>query len=158
MRLDELKLDAEDVLGKVMKEFDTDSDYQINLDEFKAGISRWLDTLKGLRPKTVGIRPDTMEYVADLQEQVCPGSLNQPFTAKGVPDLPKLSNAELISLLQYHTLNNYSPKGTFKTTKDQISTLATSGAGKFDLTTNTAGDDVYLHAGVDSARISGVVN
>ncbi|KAL9263267.1 Fasciclin-like arabinogalactan protein 8-like protein [Drosera capensis] len=82
---------------------------------------------------------------------------DEAYAAKGVPNLTKLSNAELVSLLQYHALNNYSPKGTLKTAKDPISTLATSGAGKFDLTTSTAGDDVYLHTGVDSARISGVV-
>ncbi|KAL9248579.1 Sodium/calcium exchanger NCL-like protein [Drosera capensis] len=69
MRLDELKLDEDDVVEKVMKEFDTDPDCQISLDEFKAGISRWIDTLKGLRPKSVGVHPDTMKYIADLHEE-----------------------------------------------------------------------------------------
>ncbi|GAB2271586.1 Kinesin-like protein fla10 [Dionaea muscipula] len=76
------------------------------------------------------------------------------FAAKGLPDLSKLSNAELVSLLQYHALTEYSPKGTLKTAKDPIPTLATSGVGKFDLTTSSSGDDVLIHTGVDSARIA----
>ncbi|GMH00572.1 hypothetical protein Nepgr_002411 [Nepenthes gracilis] len=79
---------------------------------------------------------------------------DEAFTAKGLPDLSKLSSAELVSLLQYHALNSYTPKGTLKATKDPISTLATSGAGKYDLTTTTSGDDVTLLTGVDSSRIS----
>ncbi|GAB2216076.1 hypothetical protein Drorol1_Dr00023843 [Drosera rotundifolia] len=69
MRLGELKLDKEDVLGKVMKDFDTDPDGQISLDEFKVGISSWIDTLKGLRPKSFGVRSDTMKFIADLHEE-----------------------------------------------------------------------------------------
>ncbi|GAB2231146.1 hypothetical protein Droror1_Dr00027434 [Drosera rotundifolia] len=50
--------------------------------------------------------------------KVCPGSWNQSFTAKGILNLTTLSNAEIISLLQYHALNNYSTNRTLKTTKD----------------------------------------
>ncbi|GMH22508.1 hypothetical protein Nepgr_024351 [Nepenthes gracilis] len=82
---------------------------------------------------------------------------DEAFKAKGVPDLSKLSNAELVSLLQYHALNSYTSKGSLKTTKDSISTLATSGAGKYDLTATSSGDEVVLHTGVDDSRISGVV-
>ncbi|KAI3690753.1 hypothetical protein L2E82_48960 [Cichorium intybus] len=35
----------------------------------------------------------------------------------------KLSNVELVALLQYHALPTYSPKGSLKTTKDPISHL-----------------------------------
>ncbi|GAB4844389.1 Envelope glycoprotein gp160 [Ancistrocladus abbreviatus] len=82
---------------------------------------------------------------------------DEAFAAKGVPDLSKLSNAELVSLLQYHALNSYAPKGTLKNTKDRISTIATSGAGKYDITATSSGDDVILHTGVDSSRISSVL-
>jgi len=82
---------------------------------------------------------------------------DEAFKAKGVPDLTKLSNAELVSLLQYHAAAKYLPIGSLKTTKDPISSLATNGAGKFDYTVTTAGDSVTLHTGVDSSRIADTV-
>ncbi|KAE8697539.1 Fasciclin-like arabinogalactan protein 10 [Hibiscus syriacus] len=82
---------------------------------------------------------------------------DEAFKAKGVPDLSKLTNAEQVSLLEYHASPDYKPKGTLKTQKDPISTLATSGAGKFDLTATSAGDDVTLHTGVGPARVNEAV-
>ncbi|XP_052210909.1 fasciclin-like arabinogalactan protein 8 [Diospyros lotus] len=82
---------------------------------------------------------------------------DEAFKAADVPDLSKLTNAELVSLLQYHAVASYSPKGTLKTTTDPISTLATNGAGKFDLKVSTAGDDVTLKTGVDSSRVASTV-
>lgn len=82
---------------------------------------------------------------------------DEAFKAKGVPDLSKLTNAEVVSLLEYHALPAYTPKGTLKTSKDPITTLATSGAGKFDLTASSAGDDVTLHTGVGSSRVADTV-
>ncbi|XP_059634013.1 fasciclin-like arabinogalactan protein 8 [Cornus florida] len=82
---------------------------------------------------------------------------DKAFKAAGMPDLSKLTNAEVVSLLQYHALASYTPIGSLKTTKTPISTLATNGAGKFDLTVATAGDEVTLHSGVDSSRIAGTV-
>lgn len=82
---------------------------------------------------------------------------DEAFKAAGVPDLTKLTNAEVVALLQYHAANGYNPVGTLKTTKGSISTLATNGAGKFDLTVTTAGDSVTLHTGVDSSRLADTV-
>ncbi|GLT84452.1 hypothetical protein SLE2022_026810 [Rubroshorea leprosula] len=82
---------------------------------------------------------------------------DEAFKAAGVPDLSKLSNAEVVSLLEYHALPTYTPKGTLKTAKDAISTLASNGAGKFDLTATSAGDDVTLHTGVGSSRVADTV-
>ncbi|KAH7577806.1 hypothetical protein ACOSQ2_001151 [Xanthoceras sorbifolium] len=82
---------------------------------------------------------------------------DEAFKAPGVPDLSKLTNAEVVALLQYHALNGYNPKGSLKTTKDPISTLATNGAGKFDLTVTTAGDEVTLHTGVGPSRVADTV-
>lgn len=79
---------------------------------------------------------------------------DEAFKAAGVPDLSKLTNAEIVSLLLYHARAGYSPIGTLKTTKDPIDTLATNGAGKYDLKVTTAGDSVTLHTGVDSSRIA----
>lgn len=82
---------------------------------------------------------------------------DEAFKAKGVPDLSKLTNAEVVSILQFHAVAGYTPIGTLKTSKSPISTLATNGAGKFDLTTTTAGDQVTLHTGVDSSRVADTV-
>ena len=82
---------------------------------------------------------------------------DEAFKAAGVPDLNKLSNADRVSLLLYHARAGYTPKGTLKTTKDPIDTLATNGAAKYDLKVTTAGDEVTLHTGVDSSRISDTV-
>ncbi|KAI3429002.1 uncharacterized protein J3R85_008818 [Psidium guajava] len=82
---------------------------------------------------------------------------DESFKAKGVPDLSKLTNAELVSLLLYHAVADYTPIGTLKTSKAPISTLATNGAGKYDFTVTTAGDSVTLDTGVDSSRVASTV-
>lgn len=82
---------------------------------------------------------------------------DEAFKADGVPDLSKLTNAEVVSLLLYHALPGYTPIGTLKTTKAPIDTLATGSAGKFDITTTTAGDAVTLHTGVGPSRIADTV-
>ncbi|XP_057435505.1 fasciclin-like arabinogalactan protein 10 [Lotus japonicus] len=82
---------------------------------------------------------------------------DEAFKARGVPDLSKLTNAEVVSLLQYHAVAKYLPVGSLKTTKDPISTLATNGAGKFEYTVSVAGDSVTLHTGVDSSRVADTV-
>ena len=79
---------------------------------------------------------------------------DEAFKAKGVPDLTKLTRDEVVSLVEYHALAHYKPKGSLKSNKNKISTLATTGAGKFDLTTSTSGDDeVVLHTGIASSRL-----
>ncbi|KAM7275209.1 hypothetical protein ACFE04_017075 [Oxalis oulophora] len=82
---------------------------------------------------------------------------DEAFKAKGIPDLNKLTNAEIVTILQYHASAEYAPSGTLKTTKDPISTLATNGPGKYDLTVTTAGDSVTLHTGVGSSRVADTV-
>ncbi|CAH8356563.1 unnamed protein product [Eruca vesicaria subsp. sativa] len=62
---------------------------------------------------------------------------DEAFRAKGVPDLTRLTQAE--------------------TNKEAISTLATNGAGKYDLTTSTSGDEVVLHTGVGPSRLADTV-
>ncbi|RZC73140.1 hypothetical protein C5167_048622 [Papaver somniferum] len=76
----------------------------------------------------------------------------------GKPDLTKLSSAEIVTMLQYHAIPSYTPIGTLKTSKDHpISTLATNGAKKFELSVTSAGDSVTLNTGVDSSRVAGIV-
>ncbi|CAN6836391.1 unnamed protein product [Brassica oleracea] len=78
---------------------------------------------------------------------------DEAFKAKDVPDPTKLTKANMVSLLEYHALAHYKPKGSLKSNKNKISTLATTGAGNFDLTTSTSGDEVVLHTGIASSRL-----
>ncbi|GAA0186337.1 cell adhesion molecule [Lithospermum erythrorhizon] len=82
---------------------------------------------------------------------------DEAFKAPKLPDIKKLSQAELVSLLQYHALGSYTPIGSLKTTKAPVSTLATSGAGKYDVSVTSAGDSVTIDTGVDSSRIASTV-
>ncbi|KAI6706700.1 hypothetical protein NL676_009662 [Syzygium grande] len=82
---------------------------------------------------------------------------DESFKAKGVPDLSKLTNAELVSLLLYHAVADYTPIGSLKTSNAPISTLATNGAGKYDFSVKTAGDSVTLDTGVGSSRVASTV-
>ncbi|KAK6918500.1 FAS1 domain [Dillenia turbinata] len=82
---------------------------------------------------------------------------DEAFKAKGVPDLSKLSNADLVSFLLYHAMAGYSPYATLKTTTGEIKTLATNGAGKYGLAVTTSGDQVTLKTGVDSSRVASTV-
>ena len=82
---------------------------------------------------------------------------DEAFKAADGPDLSKLTNAEVVSLLQYRALAAYSLVETLKHTKGRISTLATNGAGKYDLDVKTAGDSVSLVTEVDDSRIASTV-
>lgn len=82
---------------------------------------------------------------------------DEAFKATKLPDLSKLTNAELVSLLQYHALASYSPIGTLKTQKGAVPTLATNGAGKYDLSFSSAGDSVTLDTGLDKSRLASTV-
>ncbi|KAJ8632271.1 hypothetical protein MRB53_025607 [Persea americana] len=82
---------------------------------------------------------------------------DEAFKATGAPDLSKLTSAELVTLLQYHAVADYRPIGTLKTATTPISTLASSGAGKFNLKASAAGDSVTLNTGVDSSRVASTV-
>ncbi|KAL6004741.1 envelope glycoprotein [Asimina triloba] len=82
---------------------------------------------------------------------------DEAFKAAGAPVLAKLTSAEMVALLQYHAVPEYRPEGSLKTSRAPISTLASSGAGKYLLTTTKAGDEVTLHTGVDSSRLANTV-
>ncbi|XP_039170157.1 uncharacterized protein LOC104451221 [Eucalyptus grandis] len=58
---------------------------------------------------------------------------------------------ELVSLLLYHAVVDYTPIGSLKTSNALISTLATNGAWKYDFTMKTTSDSIALDTGVDSS-------
>lgn len=82
---------------------------------------------------------------------------DEAFKAAGVPDLSKLSNADVVTLLEYHAAPDYVPKASLMMSKSPIRTLATGGSGGYELTVTTRGDDVTLNAGMDTSRVASTV-
>ncbi|CAM0903265.1 unnamed protein product [Alopecurus aequalis] len=82
---------------------------------------------------------------------------DEAFRAKGLPDLNKLTAADLVTLLEYHALPQYAPKASLKTMKGGIPTLASTGKGKYDLSVDAKGDDVSMDTGMDKSRVASTV-
>ena len=52
MQLYEINVNEEDVVTKVMKDFDTSENNEVEFNEFVAGVGRWLNEAKGFRKTT----------------------------------------------------------------------------------------------------------
>ncbi|OIW01104.1 hypothetical protein TanjilG_25212 [Lupinus angustifolius] len=79
---------------------------------------------------------------------------DEGFKEKDLPDLSKLTSDEVVTLLKYHATASYLPLGSLKIFKGPISTLASTGAGKFELTVSVKGGSVKLLTGTRSSRIA----
>jgi Fasciclin domain len=79
------------------------------------------------------------------------------FQAPGAPDLASLSSADLVTLLQYHALPQYTPKSSLASESGPIQTLASSAAGKYELSVVAHGNDVSLDTGVGTSRVASTV-
>ncbi|GAB2229895.1 hypothetical protein Droror1_Dr00014151 [Drosera rotundifolia] len=69
MNFGDLKVGVDDLVNRVMKEFDTNPDSQISFDEFKSGVAKWADYLMGSRPRNVAPHAETMKYLTVLHEE-----------------------------------------------------------------------------------------
>ncbi|KAL3508730.1 hypothetical protein ACH5RR_028131 [Cinchona calisaya] len=68
IRFDEINLEENDAIEKVMKDFDTSQDSQINFLEFFNAIERWLLEARGSRASSQA-GPGTIKYINDFHEQ-----------------------------------------------------------------------------------------
>ncbi|CAL5393525.1 unnamed protein product [Camellia sinensis] len=73
MRLDEINFDQinlneDDAMKKVINDFDTSNDYKIDLCEFINGISKWLDEAKQAGASSREAGPTTMKYLDDFHK------------------------------------------------------------------------------------------
>ncbi|XP_058221561.1 sodium/calcium exchanger NCL-like [Rhododendron vialii] len=68
IQFDEINLDQADATDKVMKDFDTSLNTKIELQEFIAGISRWLDEARHSVASSNG-GSNTVKYLEDFHEQ-----------------------------------------------------------------------------------------
>lgn len=62
-----INLNEDDTVYKVMKEFDTSGDDEVDFEEFVAGITNWLEEARLTSPIA---NSDTMNYIHDYYE-VC---------------------------------------------------------------------------------------
>lgn len=82
---------------------------------------------------------------------------DEAFKAHGVPDLSTLTQLQLVTLLQYHAVPQYTPKSSLKTTKLKLPTLATNSVGNYTLGVTSSGDDVSIVTGLDTSRVANTV-
>lgn len=69
MQLYEINLNEDDAVTKVMKDFDTSENNEVDFDEFIDGIGRWLEEAKGFKRTTSVVGPDSLKYVHDYYEE-----------------------------------------------------------------------------------------
>lgn len=63
IRFEEIDFDKDDAVSKLMKDFDTSNDNQINLDEFINGIQKWLDEAMRVGGGSPDPGPRTHKYL-----------------------------------------------------------------------------------------------
>lgn len=70
IHFEELDLDKDDAVAKIMKDFDTSNDFQLDIHEFVGGISKWLNRAK-IAGAASGLRNfGTMKFL-DFVHHVC---------------------------------------------------------------------------------------
>ncbi|PSR96389.1 Vacuolar cation/proton exchanger like [Actinidia chinensis var. chinensis] len=69
IRFDEIHLDENEVMKKVMTEFDTSSDSRIDLPEFIAGITKWLEEAKRSGAASVEAGSTTIKHLDNFHLQ-----------------------------------------------------------------------------------------
>ncbi|KAL8032049.1 hypothetical protein ABFX02_13G068500 [Erythranthe guttata] len=67
IQFNEINMDEDDALAKVIKDFDTSLDSQVDLNEFIAGIGKWLEEAKGARGGSN--QAGSMKYIDDYHKQ-----------------------------------------------------------------------------------------
>ncbi|XP_073312186.1 sodium/calcium exchanger NCL-like [Primulina huaijiensis] len=65
IRFNDINLDEEDAVEKVMKDFDTSNDHNIDFGEFISGIRRWLEAARG----GTANHSSSMKYIDDFHKQ-----------------------------------------------------------------------------------------
>nr|XP_043626999.1 sodium/calcium exchanger NCL-like [Erigeron canadensis] len=69
MQLYEINLNEDDAVTKVMKDFDTSENNEVEFDEFVTGIGRWLNEAKSFGKTASLAGPDSLKYVNDYYEE-----------------------------------------------------------------------------------------
>ncbi|KAL4555098.1 hypothetical protein LXL04_037709 [Taraxacum kok-saghyz] len=102
LKLQDLNLDEDDAIDKVMSEFDMSNNNEIEFDEFTVGLQKWLKQAKGSKHGLYSPGPETMKYVHDyfeetLKEQYLIG--DEDDNEEGGVDDPKKTSRRAVILL-----------------------------------------------------------
>lgn len=68
IRFDEIDLNQDDAVNKVLQDFDTSNDSLISLQEFRSGIQKWLDVARREGAVIDGAGPQTMKLLNDYHK------------------------------------------------------------------------------------------
>lgn len=68
IQFDEINLDHDDAVDKVMVDFDTSGDSKIDRSEFTNGVAKWLLEARRAGAFPIGARLGTMKYLTDFHE------------------------------------------------------------------------------------------
>lgn len=66
IRFEEIDLNEDDAVDKVMKDFDSSNDFRLELPEFVDGISRWLSTARSSGAASGMKNFGSMKFLDDL--------------------------------------------------------------------------------------------
>lgn len=68
IQFDQINLNHDDAVAKLMKDFDKSADNQVDLPEFIGGISEWLEDVKKSKASSLLTGYDTIKYLNDYHE------------------------------------------------------------------------------------------
>ncbi|KAI3716231.1 hypothetical protein L6452_23430 [Arctium lappa] len=69
MQLNDINLNEDDAVLKLMRDFDTSGDDEVDFEEFVIGISQWLEEARSTKTDSATSDPDTMKYIHDYYEE-----------------------------------------------------------------------------------------
>lgn len=68
MQVNDINLNEDDAVNKLMKEFDTSGDDEVDFEEFITGIANWLEEARSTKINSSINGPDTTNYIHDYYE------------------------------------------------------------------------------------------
>lgn len=68
IQFDQINLNHDDAVAKLMKDFDKSADNQVDLPEFIGGIAEWLEDVKKSKASSLVTGSDTIKYLNDYHE------------------------------------------------------------------------------------------
>ncbi|KAG9159504.1 hypothetical protein Leryth_022754 [Lithospermum erythrorhizon] len=69
LRLEDINLEEDNAVEKVIKDFDTSLDSKIQFTEFLNGVRKWLEKARGPRASSHRAGPETMKYLDNFHEE-----------------------------------------------------------------------------------------
>ncbi|XP_049375061.1 sodium/calcium exchanger NCL-like [Solanum verrucosum] len=67
--LEEINLEEDDAIAKVLKDFDTSCDDQVDMQEFIDGVEKWLYEARSSNGSSAQAGPNTINYIDDFHEE-----------------------------------------------------------------------------------------